>query len=125
MGTSTSRRCGGTLRLRPHERVASPPSPAPEPTDAAPLDPAEIAARKQANVQREREAQEAAMARRRQQTREVLVLLRARWPEVFGVPVPLAIGIGREIRQALGETRVSSTQLRETATVRAALSGRL
>ena len=35
----------------------------------------------------------------------------ARWPEVFGAPVPLAIGIAREIRQSLGEMPISKMRL--------------
>ena len=96
---------GGTLRLRPREQASAP--------SAAPvlLDPAEVAARKAANVQREREAHEAAVIRRREQTREILALLRARWPELFSAPVPLAVGIEREIREGLGEARVPSARL--------------
>ena len=96
---------GGTLRLRSREQAQAPP--------AAParLDPAEVAARKAANVQREREAHEAAVVRRREQTREILALLRARWPAVFSAPVPLAVGIEREIREGLREERVPSARL--------------
>jgi sRNA-binding protein len=49
--------------------------------------------------------------RRREQTREVLALLRAHWPALFAAPVPLATGIEREIRAGLGETRVPSMRL--------------
>ena len=96
---------GGTLRLRPREQAQAP--------SAAPArpDPAEIAARKVANVQREREAHEAALVRRREQRREVMALLCARWPEVFRVPVPLAVGIKREIREGLGEARIPAAHL--------------
>ena len=116
ISTSTSRHPGGTLRLRPCTQASPPSAPAPTPEAVSPAqpDPAEIAARKRANVQREREAHAAAVARRRQQTREVLDVLRMRWPAAFGAPVPLAIGIGREIRQALGEARIPSTQLGQT-----------
>ena len=102
---NTLRHPGGTLRLRPREQAQAPPA-----TPAQP-DPAEIAARKAANVQREREAHEAAVIRRREQTREILALLRARWPELFSAPVPLAVGIEREIREGLGEARVPSARL--------------
>ena len=95
----------GTLRLRPREQAQAP--------SAAPVlpDPAEVAARKAANVQREREAHEAAVIRRREQTREILALLRVRWPELFSAPAPLAVGIEREIRESLGEARVPSARL--------------
>ena len=99
------RHSGGTLRLRPREQAQVPPA-----VPALP-DPAEVAARKAANVQREREAHEAAVVRRREQTREILALLRARWPAVFSAPVPLAVGIEREIREGLGEERVPSARL--------------
>ncbi len=119
---STPRHPGGTLRLpsRPQAQASAPPAPAsPSPAQAAsaaasdpiPPDPAEIAARKQANLQREREAHAAAVVRRRQQTREVLALLRARWPALFTTPVPLAAGIAREIRDGFGEARVPTAQL--------------
>ena len=96
---------GGTLRLRPREQAQAPP------VAPARSDPAEIAARKAANVQREREAHEAALVRRREQTREVLALLRARWPEVFSAPVPLAVGVKHEIREGLDEAGVPVAHL--------------
>ena len=102
---NTLRHPGGTLRLRPREQAQVPPAAPAQP------DPAEIAARKAANVQREREAHEAAVIRRREQRREVLALLRARWPELFSAPVPLAVGIRREIRESLGEARVPAAHL--------------
>jgi len=74
-------------------------------------DPAEIAARKQANVQREREQQQAAVFRRHQQTRDILALLRARWPALFSTPVPLATGIARAIRAELGDVEVATAGL--------------
>ena len=92
---------GGTLRLPAQPREQAP----------APPDPAEAAARKQANVQREREEHKAAVVRRRQQMRDTLASLRARWPALFTAPVPLAAGIAREIRQRLGEARVPAMQL--------------
>lgn len=94
---------GGTLRLAVRPRDQAPPSPIPSkaaPTPAAARPgPAEAAARREANLRREREVHEAAVARRRQQTRDVLALLRARWPEAFTLAVPLATGIMQEIRQ--------------------------
>ena len=98
-------RPGGTLRLRPREQAPAP--------SAAPVlpDPAEVAARKAANVQREREAHEAAVVRRREQRREVLALLRARWPAVFSAPVPLAVGIQHEIKASLEEVGVPAVGL--------------
>ena len=101
---NTLRHPGGTLRLRPREQ-------APPAAPARP-DPAEVAARKVANVQREREAHKAAVVRHREQTHEILALLRARWPAAFGAPVPLAQGIQHEIREGLGEARVPTVQLR-------------
>ena len=105
LGMNAPRHSGSTLRLRPREQAQAPP------TAPARPDPAEIAARKIANVQRERETHEAALVRRREQTREVLTLLRARWPEVFRVPVPLAVGIRREIRESLGDARIPAAHL--------------
>ncbi len=101
---------GGTLRLPARPRDQVPASPALGDAPALP-DPAEVAARKQANLQREREEHKAAVVRRRQQTRDILALLRARWPELFAAPVPLATGITREIRDGLGETWVPTAQL--------------
>jgi hypothetical protein len=115
MSTSTSRHPGGTLRLRPREQALPPSTPALTPESEAvsptPPDPAEIAARKQANVQREREAHAAAVVRRREQTREVLAVLHARWPAAFSTPVPLAIGVAYEIKLGLGETRIPAARL--------------
>ena len=96
----------GTLRLRPREQAQAPPAAPARP------DPAEVAARKAANVQREREAHEAAVLRHREQRREVLALLRARWPAVFSATVPLAVGIQHEIREGLAEAGVPSLRLR-------------
>lgn len=93
----------------------TPPSPAHATSAAAsepvPPDPAEVAARKQANLQREREAHAAAVVRHRQQTREVLALLRSRWPALFTAPVPLAVGVTHEIRAGLGEARVGEARV--------------
>ena len=105
MDMTTPRYPGGTLRLQPREQAQAPP------TAPARPDPAEIAARKAANVQREREAHAAALVRRREQRREVMALLCARWPEVFRVAVPLAVGIKREIRESLGEARIPAAHL--------------
>lgn len=110
---------GGTLRLssRPRDGAApAPPSPIPPetmPATASPVrpGPTEAVVQKEAPPKCEPETREAAAARRRQQTREVLVLLRARWPEAFAAPVPLAIGIVQEIRKGLGETHVPAAQL--------------
>jgi len=115
---STPRHPAGTLRLpsRPQTQLpASPPAgagttPAAKSASALP-DPAEIAARKQANVQREREQQRAAVFRRHQQTRDILALLRARWPALFTTPVPLATGIARAIRAELGYVEVPTAGL--------------
>ncbi len=106
---STPRHHGGTLRLPSRPQPQLPASltagsgtmPAAKGASAS-LDPAEIAARKQANVQREREEQRAAVFRRHQQTRDILALLRARWPALFSTPVPLATGIARAIRAEMG-----------------------
>ena len=93
---STPRHPGGTLRppFRPQIQLPASPAagsgtmPAAKGAPALP-DPAEIAARKQANVQREREQQRAALFKRHQQTRDILALSRAgrrclphscRWP---------------------------------------------
>jgi len=106
---STPRHPSGTLRLpsRPQAQSLASPAAGSGTTLAtkgapAPLDPTEIAARKQANVQREREQQRAAVFRRHQQTRDILALLRARWPALFTTPVPLATGIARSIRAEVG-----------------------
>ena len=88
--------CGHEIRPRPHPPLLP--------------DPTEMAARKAANAQREREAHEVAVIRRREQRREVLALLCARWPKVLSAPVPLAIGIEHEIRAGLGEALVPSAQ---------------
>lgn len=121
---TTHRHPAGTLRLspRPRDRAPAPPAAAPKvipatpkPAKAAPKaaapDPAEIAARKRANVERERQTHEAAVVRHREQTREILALLRARWPELFGVHTPLATGIARAIQTELGEARLPAQAL--------------
>ncbi len=115
---STPRHPGGTLRLPPRPQTQLPASPAagagttPAAKSASALpDPAEIAARKQANVQREREQQRAAAFRRHQQTRDILALLRARWPALFTTPVPLATGIARAIRAGVGYVEVPTAGL--------------
>ena len=124
---TTHRHSGGTLRLppRPQARVPVPPAAVPKavpiplksgkPAKPVPKavvpDPAEIAARKRANVERERQAHEAAVIRHREQTRELLALLRARWPELFGVHTPLATGIARAIQTELGEARLPAQAL--------------
>ena len=124
---TTHRHSGGILRLppRPQTRAPVPPAAAPEaapvtpkpgkPAKAAPKaaapDPAEVAARKRANVERERRAHEAAVVRHREQTREILALLRARWPDLFGVHTPLATGIARAIQTELGEARLPAQAL--------------
>lgn len=115
---STPRHPGGTLRLPSRPQTPLPASPAagsgttPAAKSASALpDPAEIAARKQANVQREREQQRAAVFRRYQQTRDILALLRARWPALFTMPVPLATGIARAIRAELGHVEVPTAGL--------------
>ncbi len=109
---------GGTLRLasRPQPQLpaslvaGSGATPAARNASASP-DPAEIAARKQANVQREREQKRAAVSRRHQQTRDILALLRARWPALFATSVPLATGIARAIRAELGYVEVPTAGL--------------
>ena len=118
---SSHRHPGGTLRLPSRAQApvpASAPTPAPSKNKkpAAPPapprpSPAEIAARKQANLKREQEAQQAALVRRRQQTSEVLLLLRTRWPQLFNMPVPLATGIVRAITAELGEARLPTAHL--------------
>ena len=110
---------GGTLRLssRPRDEAAPalpspiPPETVPAATPLAQPDPAEAVVQQGAPPKCELETREAAAARRRQQTREVLALLRARWPEAFAAPVPLALGIIKEIRGGLGETHVPAMQL--------------
>jgi len=115
---STPRHPGGTLHLssRPQTQLpAWPPAGAgttPAAKSASTLpDPAEIAARKQANMQHEREQQRAAVFRRQQQTRDILALLRARWPALFTTPVPLATGIARAIRAEVGYVEVPTAGL--------------
>lgn len=63
-------------------------------------------------MQREREEQQAAVLRRRQELDETLAMLRDRWPALFTAPVPLAIGIERKIQQSLGDTRLPKVRLR-------------
>ncbi len=118
-GAKAMRHPGGTLRLpgRPRDEAPSVP-PAPSPPEVAPAvaspaqpDPAGAAAYPEADQGCEPGTREDAAARRRRQTREVLALLRARWPEAFAAPVPLAIGIVQEIRKGLGETHVPAVQL--------------
>ena len=96
---------GGTLRLRPRDQAQAPPVAPARP------DPVEIAARKAATASARRTRPRC--VRRREQTREVLALLRARWPAVFSVPVPLALGIQHEIRAGLEEAGVPSLRLRQ------------
>ncbi len=102
-------RPGGTLRLQPRPQTR-PPAPdtaaaVPKATAALPGSPAPLdpAARKQAQLQFEREQQRAAIIRRHQQTRDILAMLRTRWPGLFTTPVPLAVGVTRAIRAELGE----------------------
>ena len=99
---------GGTLRLPPRPQTPSPATAAPEATAALPDDPAisDPAARKQAQLPFEREQQRASITRRRQQTRDILAMLRARWPALFTTHVPLAVGVTRAIRAELGEGSV-------------------
>ena len=115
---STPRHPGGTLRLLARPQTQLPASPAAG-SGTTPMaghasaspDPAEIAARKQANVQREREQKRAAVFRRHQQTRDILALFRARWPALFSTPVPLATGIARAIRAELDYVEVPTAGL--------------
>ena len=102
----------GTLRLPP--RPPKTPAPAaPETTAALPDSPArpDPAARKQAQMQFEREQQRASVIRRHQQTRDILAMLRARWPALFTTPMPLAVGVMRAIRAELGEGSVPAVGL--------------
>lgn len=101
---------GGTLRLPPRPQApspapatATPATTAPPPGSPALPDPA---ARKQAQLQLEREQQRASVIRRHQQTRDILAMLRARWPALFTTPVPLTIGVTRAIRAELGDGAV-------------------
>ena len=59
----------------------------------------------------EREQQRASVIRRHQQTRDILAMLRARWPALFTTPVPLAVGVMRAIRAELGEGSVTAVGL--------------
>lgn len=72
---------GGALRLppRPEAPAPAPATSAPETAPALPGSPAALdpAARKQAQLQFEREQQRASIIRRRQQTRDILAILRA------------------------------------------------
>ncbi len=99
---------GGTLRLPSRPQTPAPAPAAPEPAAALPGSPPPLdpAARKQAQLQFEREQQRASIIRRHQQTRDILALLRARWPALFTTPVPLAVGVVRAIRAELGEGSV-------------------
>ena len=51
------------------------------------------------------------MVRHRERTREILALLRARWPELFSVHTALATGIARAIQAELGEARLPAVAL--------------
>ena len=106
---------GGTLRLPPSPQAPSP-APAtatPETTASSPGSPAlpDPAACKQAQLQFEREQQRAAIIRCHQQTRDILAMLRARWPALFTAPVPLAVGVTRAIRAELGKGSVPAVGL--------------
>jgi len=109
---------GGTLRLppRPEAPAPAPATSAPETAPALPGSPAALdpAARKQAQLQFEREQQRASIIRRRQQTRDILAILCARWPALFTTPVPLAVGVMRAIRAELGEAPVPTAGLSRT-----------
>lgn len=98
---------GGTLRLPLRPQAPATAIAKPE-TTAAPGSPAfpDPVARKQAQLQFEREQQQASVIRRHQQTRDILAMLRARWPALFTTPVPLAVGVMRAIRAELGEGSV-------------------
>jgi hypothetical protein len=52
-------------------------------------------------AQREAEERLAVQERRRRETHEILDDLRVRWPDLFTKPVPLAVGIARQLRTAL------------------------
>ncbi len=98
---------GGTLRLQPRPQTLPPAADTAVPTATAALPgslaPPDPAARKQAQLQFEWEQQRAAIIRRHQQTRDILAMLRTRWPRLFTTPVPLAVGVTRAIRAELGE----------------------
>ena len=124
---TTYRHPRGTLRLPPRSQLQLlvPSAPTSEVALATPKpgkpakavskttvpDPAKIAARKRANVERERQTHEAAVLRHREQTREILALLRTRWPDLFSVHTPLATGITRAIQTELGEVRLPAVAL--------------
>lgn len=125
---------GGTLRLPSRPRTEAPvavavapaadaaPAVVPETAPASPLpEPGAVAPEAPAPVSPDPAEVEAARAaaavRRREQAREVLAMLRARWPAAFPTPVPrpLASGIHHEIKRALeaaGEAPVPSQALR-------------
>ncbi len=100
-----------TLRLPTRAAPPAPPDPAPVPVSPPALvanapperTPEERAER--ARLQAERERGEQIEARRRQgrYLREGLAELRQHWPDLFTAPVPLAVGVGPQIRAVLPE----------------------
>ena len=57
--------------------------------------------KKQQNAHRQLEEQKAARIRRKQQANETIAVLREKFPKAFtSPPVPLAVGIHRELREA-------------------------
>ena len=96
-----------TLRLPAKKAPPAPPAPAPAkpPAVVAPPERTPEEKAERARDQAERERQEQIEARRRQgrYLREGMAELRQRWPHLFTDPVPLAVGVGPQIRAALPE----------------------
>lgn len=94
-----------TLRLPAKKAppAAPEPPPAPAPAAAAPPERTPEEKAERAHAQAERERREQIEARRRQGRflHEGMAALRERWPELFTTPVPLAVGVGPQIREAL------------------------
>ncbi len=98
-----------TLRLPAKKAPPAAPE-APEPPSAPALaaaaapperTPEEKAERAHAQAERERREQIEARRRQGRFLREGMAALREHWPELFTTPVPLAVGVGPQIREAL------------------------
>lgn len=104
-----------STRVSPPARPEPAPVPVPPPAPAATTPPERTPEEKaeRARVQAERERREQIAARRRQgrYIREGLAELRQHWPNLFTTPVPLAVGVGLQIRAVLPETPYAQFRL--------------
>ncbi len=100
-----------TLRLSTRTAQPAPPDPAPVPVSQPALvatapperTPEEKAERARLQAERERGEQIAARRRQGRYLREGLAELRQHWPDLFTTLVPLAVGVGLQIRAVLPE----------------------